>query len=93
MGLIVYLVLLLAWGLVVGLFARLALPGPDPMSLFQTALVGVAGSLLAAIVALTLFNRVAGFLLCLVFSVAIMYFIRRSRGGGLTDPGAGLRRR
>jgi uncharacterized membrane protein YeaQ/YmgE (transglycosylase-associated protein family) len=86
-GLVVYLVLLLAWGLVVGLFARLALPGRDPMSLFQTALVGVAGSTLAAIVALTLFGRVAGFLLCLLFSVAIMYAIRRSRGGGLTDPG------
>jgi uncharacterized membrane protein YeaQ/YmgE (transglycosylase-associated protein family) len=86
-GLVVYLVLLLAWGLVVGLFARLALPGRDPMSLFQTALVGVAGSTLAALVALTLFGRVAGFLLCLLFSVAIMYAIRRSRGGGLTDPG------
>jgi uncharacterized membrane protein YeaQ/YmgE (transglycosylase-associated protein family) len=86
-GLVVYLVLLLAWGLVVGLFARLALPGRDPMSLFQTSLVGVAGSTLAAIVALTLFGRVAGFLLCLLFSVAIMYAIRRSRGGGLTDPG------
>jgi uncharacterized membrane protein YeaQ/YmgE (transglycosylase-associated protein family) len=86
-GLVVYLVLLLAWGLVVGLFARLALPGRDPMSLFQTALVGVAGSTLAAIVALTLFGRVAGFLLCLLFSVAIMYAIRRSRGGGLTNPG------
>jgi uncharacterized membrane protein YeaQ/YmgE (transglycosylase-associated protein family) len=86
-GLVVYLVLLLAWGLVVGLFARLALPGRDPMSLFQTALVGVAGSTLAAIVVLTLFGRVAGFLLCLLFSVAIMYAIRRSRGGGLTDPG------
>jgi uncharacterized membrane protein YeaQ/YmgE (transglycosylase-associated protein family) len=93
MDLIVYLVLLLLWGLVVGLFARLALPGPDPMSLFQTALVGVAGSFLAAIVSLWLFNHVAGFLLCLVFSVAIMYFIRRSRGGGLTQPFGGFRRR
>ena len=93
MGLLLYIVLMLLWGLVVGAFARLALPGRDPMSLFQTALVGVAGSTLAAIVALTLFGRVAGFLLCLVFSVAIMYVIRRSRGGGLTDPGAGFRRR
>ena len=93
MGLVVYLVLLLLWGLVVGLFARLALPGPDPLSLFQTALVGVAGSFLAAIVAAALFNRFAGFLLCLVFSVAIMYVIRRSRGGGLTDPGSRIRRR
>jgi uncharacterized membrane protein YeaQ/YmgE (transglycosylase-associated protein family) len=86
-------VLLLLWGLVVGLFARLALPGPDPMSLFQTALVGVAGSMLAGFFALVLFGQIAGFFLCLVFSVAIMYFIRRSRGGGLTDPGPRFRRR
>jgi uncharacterized membrane protein YeaQ/YmgE (transglycosylase-associated protein family) len=88
MDLVVYLVLLFVWGLVVGAFARLALPGKDPLSLGQTALVGIAGSFLAAIVSLWLFGQVAGFLLCLVFSVGIMFFIRRSRGGGLTDPGA-----
>jgi len=85
--LVVYLVLLLAWGLVVGLFARLALPGRDPLTLLQTSLVGVVGSILAAIVSLALFNQLAGFLLCLVFAVAIMYGIRRRRGGGLTRPG------
>ncbi len=88
MNLIVFIVLMLLWGLIVGLFARLALPGRDPLSLFQTSLVGVAGSILAIVVSLALFNRIAGFLLCLVFSVLIMYFVRRSRGGGLTDPGA-----
>ena len=87
MGLLTYIVLMLLWGLVVGAFARLALPGKDPMSLFQTALVGVGGSFIAGIVAELLFNRYAGFFLCLVFSALIVYFIRRSRGGGLTDPG------
>ena len=93
MNTIVFIVLMLLWGLIVGLFARLALPGRDPLSLFQTSLVGVAGSIIAIIVSLALFNRVAGFFLCLVFSVGIMYFIRRSRGGGLTDPGGGFGRR
>ena len=87
MGLLTYIVLMLLWGLIVGAFARLALPGRDPMSLFQTALVGVGGSLIAGIVAEALLNRYAGFLLCLLFSAMIVYFIRRSRGGGLTDPG------
>lgn len=88
MGLVVYIILMLLWGLVVGAFARLALPGRDPLTLFQTALVGVGGSFLAGVVSLALLNRYAGFLLCLVFSAAIMYLIRRSRGGGLTDPGS-----
>lgn len=88
MDVVVYLVLLLCWGLVVGAFARLALPGRDPLTIWQTALVGVTGSALAAIVSLLLFGQLAGFLLCLIFATAMMYFVRRSRGGGLVDPGA-----
>lgn len=87
MDLVVYLVVLLIWGLVVGLFARLALPGKDPLTLFQTSLVGVGGSVIAFAVSLVLFGQVGGFLMCLVFSVGILYFIRRSRGGGLLSPG------
>ena len=87
MDLVVYLVLLLIWGLVIGLFARLALPGPDPLTLFQTSLVGVGGSVIAFVISLVLFGQIAGFLMCLVFSVGILYVIRRSRGGGLLSPG------
>jgi len=91
MNTIVFIISMLVWGLIVGAFARLALPGRDPLTLFQTSLVGVAGSIIAMIVSALLFNKLAGFFLCLVFSVLIMFFIRRSRGGGLTDPGDGLR--
>lgn len=87
MSFIVYLLLLCLVGLVVGALARLALPGPDPMSLWQTMAVGIGGSLLAGIVAALLFNRPAGFLLSVIFAALIVYFIRRSRGGGLMDPG------
>jgi uncharacterized membrane protein YeaQ/YmgE (transglycosylase-associated protein family) len=89
MSFIVFLILTFFWGLIVGAFARLALPGPDPMSLFQTALLGIAGSLIAGIVVWLLSGGRwgAGFLASLVFSVLILYFVRRSRGGGLTDPG------
>ena len=87
MSFIAYLIALLIVGLVVGAFARLALPGKDPMSIGQTIAVGVGGSFLAAIFAELLVGRPAGFLLSLLFSAGIVYFIRRSRGGGLTDPG------
>jgi len=33
-------------GLVIGLLARLILPGRDPMGLIMTAILGIAGSLL-----------------------------------------------
>ncbi|HWC25188.1 MAG TPA: hypothetical protein VG474_01270 [Solirubrobacteraceae bacterium] len=88
MDLIVYLIVLCVIGLVVGALARLALPGRDPMSIWQTIAIGIGGSLLAGIVARLLFNSGAGFLLSVIFAAAIVYLVRRSRGGGLMDPGA-----
>jgi uncharacterized membrane protein YeaQ/YmgE (transglycosylase-associated protein family) len=38
-------------GLIIGLLARFAVPGKDPMPLWQTILLGIAGSLLGTIVA------------------------------------------
>ena len=82
-----YLIYLAVIGLFVGAFARLALPGRDPMSIFQTMLVGIAGSLAAGAVWALLFHRGgAGFLVSVLFSTAIVYAIRRSRGGSLTRP-------
>ncbi|HEX8065983.1 MAG TPA: hypothetical protein VF520_05610 [Thermoleophilaceae bacterium] len=83
-----YLVLIAISGLIVGALARLALPGRDPMSLLQTMLVGVAGSVLAglAYAAITDDRNGGGILLSVLFSTAIVYAIRRARGGTLTEP-------
>ena len=88
MSLFTYIILLAISGLFVGALARLALPGRDPMSLFQTMLVGIAGSAAAGAVYALLFHRGGGgILLSVLFSTAIVYMIRRSRGGSLTSPG------
>ena len=50
MDLIVYLILLALVGLVVGGLARLAIPGPDPMSIWATIAVGLAGSFIAGLI-------------------------------------------
>jgi uncharacterized membrane protein YeaQ/YmgE (transglycosylase-associated protein family) len=85
---ITYLILVAISGLFVGALARLALPGRDPMGLFTTMLVGIAGSLAAGLVYAALFHRNGGgILLSVLFSMAIVYMIRRSRGGSLTRPG------
>ena len=88
MNLLLLMLLLAIQGLFIGAFARLALPGKDPLSLFQTMAIGLAGSLLAGVVFYLLFGESAapGFLAALVFSVGIVYLIRRSRGGGLMRP-------
>ena len=87
MSLIVYLLILALSGLFVGALARLALPGRDPMTLLQTMLVGIAGSLLAGILVRVLFHAEgAGILLSVLVTTGIVYVIRRSRGGTLTRP-------
>src|ERR671928_1180675 len=87
MSLIGYIIALLFTGLIVGALARLALPGRDPMTIFQTILVGVAGSFAAGLLYAALFHRNGGgILLSVLFSTAIVYAIRRSRGGTLTQP-------
>ena len=49
MGLLVYLILLAVSGLIVGALGRLALPGPDPMSIGMTILIGLAGSFIGGL--------------------------------------------
>ena len=95
MGWLLYLVTLAIFGLIVGAFARLALPGKDPLSLFQTMLVGLGGALIGGIIVYAITGGRypgAGWLVSLVCATGIMYVIRRSRGGGLTDPGRADRR-
>jgi uncharacterized membrane protein YeaQ/YmgE (transglycosylase-associated protein family) len=92
MGLLLYLIITAIMGLFVGALARLALPGPDPMSLFQTMLVGIGGSLIGGIVAWLIFHAAGGLFFSFLGAFLIVYLIRRSRGGGLTSPGAGYRR-
>jgi uncharacterized membrane protein YeaQ/YmgE (transglycosylase-associated protein family) len=82
-------------GLITGALARLALPGKDPLSLFQTMLVGIGGVVGATLIVwlITGGKYGAGWFLGFCCSVGIMYLIRRSRGGGLVDPGVPGRRR
>jgi uncharacterized membrane protein YeaQ/YmgE (transglycosylase-associated protein family) len=88
MGFIAYLIITAILGLFIGALARLALPGRDPMSLFQTMLVGIGGSLIGGLVAWLLFHSAGGLFFSFLGAFLIVYLIRRSRGGGLTSPGA-----
>jgi uncharacterized membrane protein YeaQ/YmgE (transglycosylase-associated protein family) len=77
---ITFIILLVLTGLVVGALGRLALPGPDPMSIGQTILVGIGGSVAAGIIGRLLFGgRGGGFILAVLCSLGIVYLIRRSR--------------
>ena len=51
MELLAFLVSAAIGGLIVGLLARLAIPGRDPMPLWATILLGIAGSVLGGFAA------------------------------------------
>ncbi len=81
MDIILYILALAGTGLVVGALARLGLPGRDPMSLFQTMLVGVAGSLIAGLITYYLFDSEAGpgILLSVLCALVIVFAVRKIR--------------
>jgi uncharacterized membrane protein YeaQ/YmgE (transglycosylase-associated protein family) len=88
MSFLAYLIGLLLGGLIIGALARLALPGKDPMSIPMTIAIGIGGSFVAGmILALAGVRNAGGWIVSLICSAAIVYLIRRSRGGGLMDPG------
>jgi uncharacterized membrane protein YeaQ/YmgE (transglycosylase-associated protein family) len=64
-------------GLIVGALARLALPGPDPMSIWMTIALGLAGSVLAGLVTVALWHRAPGFVISVLGATFLLYLYRR----------------
>jgi uncharacterized membrane protein YeaQ/YmgE (transglycosylase-associated protein family) len=81
-SLIAYLILLFFSGLIVGGLGRLALPGPDPMSIWATVGIGLVSSLIAGLLAYALIGdpSAGGFIASVAVATIIVYLIRRSRG-------------
>jgi uncharacterized membrane protein YeaQ/YmgE (transglycosylase-associated protein family) len=80
---------LLIGGLVIGALARLALPGPDPMSIPATIGLGVAGTFLGGIIGYLVLGHWGGGLLALIGAILLLYLHRRFvQHRPLTGPGA-----
>ena len=57
------------------------------MTLGQTMLIGIAGTLLSGVLTYFIFGAGPGLPLAVVFATVLVYLVRRSRGGSLSDPG------
>jgi uncharacterized membrane protein YeaQ/YmgE (transglycosylase-associated protein family) len=65
-------------GLIVGALGRLAIPGPNPMSIGMTILVGIGGSLIGGIIGGLIFGRNVGSIILQVLAAAgIVYLMQR----------------
>ena len=94
---------LLVSGLIIGLLARFAVPGKDPLPIWQTILLGIAGSFLGGIVAglvgvidgddtLTAGEATTSFLFALAGAIILLIAYRKLvQKRALTGPGASER--
>ena len=75
-----FIIGLVIMGLIVGVLARLLVPGPDPMSIGGTILLGVVGSIISGVIGYALFDNYGGsFLLALLVTVGLVLLMRRTR--------------
>ena len=68
MALVIFILLS---GLIVGALGRLVIPGPNPMTIFMTILVGIGGALLGGVIGSILFGTPGGLILSVHADVAI----------------------
>ena len=88
MSIVVYIILLAFLGLIVGGLGRLLLPGPDPLTIVQTIIVGIVASYAAGLFSwYVLDRRGGGLILSALFAVIIVWLIRRYRESSWSRPG------
>jgi uncharacterized membrane protein YeaQ/YmgE (transglycosylase-associated protein family) len=71
------LIALVLGGLLIGALARLALPGPDPMSIPMTIALGIAGSLIGGLVARIFLGTGGGLIFAVLGAMLLLYLHRR----------------
>jgi len=87
-SLLVFFVVLVFGGFLLGALARLALPGPDPMPFWLTVAIGVGGATLGGLVAQLLFGNAGSLLFAYLGAIALMILYRRFvQGRDITGPG------
>ena len=77
MGLIAFIIVVAVSGLVIGALARLALPGPDPMSIPATIGLGIGGTVVGGIVARVFLGTGGGLIFAVLGAILILYLYRR----------------
>jgi uncharacterized membrane protein YeaQ/YmgE (transglycosylase-associated protein family) len=90
MDILVFVLVVLLGGLIVGALARLAVPGPDPMSIWRTIVLGILGSLFGSLIAaLVGMGNGGGVLFALIGAVLLLILYRRLvQKRGITGPSA-----
>jgi uncharacterized membrane protein YeaQ/YmgE (transglycosylase-associated protein family) len=91
MSILLFILLLIVSGFVIGGLARLALPGPDPMPWYATVALGLGGSIIGGLIARLLLGSTGGLIFAVLGAVLLLYLYRRFvQHRGITGPSARL---
>ena len=70
------------FGLIVGVIAKLVMPGRDPGGIFVTMLIGIVGAVLAGFIGRAIGwyepNEPAGFLMATLGAILLLFIYRRA---------------
>jgi uncharacterized membrane protein YeaQ/YmgE (transglycosylase-associated protein family) len=79
-SIVVFIIVLAFVGLIVGGLGRLLLPGPDPMTIPQTIMIGIVASYAAGLFSWYVLHRHGGGLvLSVLFAMLAVWLVRRYR--------------
>lgn len=76
---ILFIISLIIGGLIIGALGRLAVPGPNPMTIGTTILVGIGGSMLGGLVGYLLLGRPGGWILAVLCTALIVWLMQRGQ--------------
>lgn len=79
-SMILFIIGLALGGLFIGALGRFAIPGPNPMSIGMTIVVGIGGSLLGGLVGNLVVGRPGGLILAVLGAAFIVWLMQRSQG-------------
>jgi uncharacterized membrane protein YeaQ/YmgE (transglycosylase-associated protein family) len=84
------IIAILISGLVIGALGRLAVPGPDPMPIWITVLLGIVGSIVGGIVAVAVGLGVGGVFVLSVLAATLIVIAYRKlvQKRPITGPGS-----
>jgi uncharacterized membrane protein YeaQ/YmgE (transglycosylase-associated protein family) len=89
LGVVVFLLILAGSGLLIGALARLALPGPDPMSWPATLGYGLVGSVLGGLISRLLHvPRLLDIAVAVACAAGLIWYFRRRRRTTMPVPGS-----
>ena len=81
MNWIAFIISLIITGAIFGALGRLSIPGPNPMSIGMTILVGIGGAFLGGLVAALLGASGIVIIILQALGAALIVFLMQRRGG------------